>query len=56
MFNCDISTVGAAVHAWHVALHLGLAGIVSAGGSVFLALGFVARRRAQRLRGLEEVS
>jgi len=55
MFVCDIATVGASVHAWHLAIHVGLAGIVSAGGSVFLAWGFIARRRARRLRALEEV-
>ena len=45
-FLCDIAQVGAATHYLHVALHLGLAGIVSIGGGAFLALGFRARRRA----------
>ena len=47
-FLCDIATVGATTHSLHVALHLGLAGVVSLGGGVFLTLGFVARRRALR--------
>jgi hypothetical protein len=47
-FLCDIATVGATTHYLHVALHLGLAGVVSLGGAVFLTLGFVARRRATR--------
>jgi hypothetical protein len=47
-FLCDIATVGATTHHLHVALHLGLAAVVSLGGGVFLALGFVARRRATR--------
>lgn len=50
MFLCDIATVGATVHAWHVALHVGLVGLVSVGGGVFLTLGAVAHRRARRLR------
>jgi ABC-type branched-subunit amino acid transport system permease subunit len=49
MFLCDIDTVGATVHAWHLVLHVGLAGIVSLGGSVFLGLGIVAHRRTARL-------
>jgi ABC-type branched-subunit amino acid transport system permease subunit len=48
MFVCDIATVGATVHAWHVAIHLGLAGLVSFGGGVFLTLGAIAHRRARR--------
>jgi hypothetical protein len=47
MFDCDIATVGATVHAVHVALHLGLAGVVSLGGSVFLFLGMRARARVR---------
>jgi len=47
-FLCDIATVGATTHYLHVALHLGLAGLVSFGGGVFLTLGLVARRRAAR--------
>ena len=48
MLICDIATVGPTVHAWHVALHLGLATVISFGGSVFLGLGFVAHRRTRR--------
>lgn len=48
MFLCDIATVGPTVHAWHVALHLGLASLVSVGGSLFLGLGVAAHRRARR--------
>ena len=48
MFICDISTVGATVHAWHLALHMGLATIVSLGGVSFLGLGFRAHRRTMR--------
>lgn len=48
MFICDINVVGATTHYLHVALHLGLAGIVTVGGSVFLTLGVVAHRRALR--------
>jgi ABC-type branched-subunit amino acid transport system permease subunit len=56
MLICDVASVGATVHAWHVALHLGLAGVVSLGGSVFLGLGFIAHRRARRSRAaLEEL-
>ena len=47
-FLCDIATVGPTTHYLHVALHLGLAGVVSLGGGVFLTLGLVARRRATR--------
>jgi hypothetical protein len=47
-FLCDIATVGATTHYLHVALHLGLAAVVSIGGGVFLTLGFVARRRTLR--------
>jgi len=47
-FICDVATVGAGVHALHVALHLGLAGVVSVGGALFLGLGFRAHRRARR--------
>jgi hypothetical protein len=47
---CDIATVGATVHYTHVALHLGLAAIVSLGGGVFLGLGIVASLRARRER------
>ena len=47
-FLCDIATVGATTHYLHVALHLGLAGVVSLGGGIFLTLGFVARRRDSR--------
>jgi ABC-type branched-subunit amino acid transport system permease subunit len=52
MFICDISTVGAGVHAWHLALHVGLAGFVSLGGGIFLTLGAIAHRRARRARAL----
>jgi hypothetical protein len=52
VFICDIATVGATVHAWHVALHLGLVGVISVGGGVFLTLGAVAHRRARRLQRL----
>ncbi len=52
MFVCDIATVGATVHAWHVALHLALVGVVSVGGGVFLTLGAIAHRRARRLQRL----
>ncbi len=45
---CDIETVGATVHYAHLALHLGLSGVVSLGGALFLGLGFRARRRATR--------
>ena len=47
-FLCDIATVGATTHYLHVALHLGLVGVVSFGGGIFLTLGFVARLRATR--------
>ena len=47
---CDIATVGATVHYTHLALHLGLAGVVSLGGGVFLGLGIVASIRARRER------
>jgi hypothetical protein len=47
---CDIATVGATVHYTHLALHLGLAAIVSLGGGVFLGLGIVASLRARRER------
>jgi hypothetical protein len=47
MFVCDIATVGVTAHAVHVALHLGLAGVISLGGSVLLVLGARARRRAR---------
>ena len=47
---CDIATVGATVHYTHLALHLGLAAIVSLGGVVFLGLGIVASLRARRQR------
>lgn len=53
MFNCDISTVGATVHAVHVVLHLGLTGLVSLGGSIFLLLGARAHRRARAELRLE---
>lgn len=45
---CDIATVGATVHYTHLALHFGLAGIVSLGGGVFLGLGIVASLRARQ--------
>ena len=48
MFICDIQTVGAATHWFHVALHFGLAGLVSVGGSTFLGLGVIAHRRARK--------
>jgi ABC-type branched-subunit amino acid transport system permease subunit len=48
-FICEIATVGASAHATHL-LHLGLAGIVSLGGGIFLGLGVVASRRARRDR------
>lgn len=48
MFICDIATVGATTHYFHVVLHLGLAGIVTLGGSVFLTLGVLAHWRARR--------
>ena len=47
---CDIATVGATVHYTHLALHLGLAGIVSFGGGIFLGLGIWANLRARRER------
>ena len=47
---CDIATVGATVHYTHLALHVGLAGIVSLGGGTFLGLGIVASLRARRER------
>jgi hypothetical protein len=47
---CDIATVGATVHYAHLALHLGLAAIVSLGGGLFLGLGIVASLRARRER------
>jgi ABC-type branched-subunit amino acid transport system permease subunit len=50
VFICDVATVGATVHAWHVALHLGLVGLVSVGGGFFLTLGAIAHRRALRAR------
>lgn len=50
MFTCDIATVGASVHAWHVALHVALATIVSLGGFVFLAVGVRTHRRVMRSR------
>ena len=49
MLICDIASVGATVHTWHVALHLGLATVVSLGGGTFLALGVRAHRRTMRL-------
>jgi len=44
---CEIGDVGLATHAWHVALHVGLAALVSSVGSGFLAAGLVihVRRR-----------
>jgi hypothetical protein len=48
MLICDIETVGATVHYAHLALHLGLTGLVSMGGLLFLGLGFRASRRAGR--------
>ena len=48
MFICDVATVGATVHAWHVALHLGLLGLVTGGGGMFLTLGALATRRVRR--------
>ena len=47
---CDVATVGAMVHYTHVALHFGLAGIVSLGGGMFLGLGILASLRARRER------
>lgn len=47
MFLCDIATVGPTVHAWHVALHVGLIALVSTGGGAFLTLGALAHRRAR---------
>ena len=47
---CDISTVGVTVHYTHLALHVGLAGIISLGGGIFLGLGIVSSLRARRLR------
>jgi hypothetical protein len=51
MFVCDIGAVGATVHALHAAVHLGLVGIVTAGGAAFLLLGARARRRAREGSG-----
>ena len=48
MLICDIATVGATTHYLHVALHLGLASVLSLGGGIFLALGVRASRRSQR--------
>jgi hypothetical protein len=48
MLLCDIEAVGASTHYLHLALHLGLASLVSVGGGVFLTLGVVAHRRAIR--------
>jgi hypothetical protein len=48
MLICDIAAVGPAVHAWHVALHMGLATVVSLGGGLFLGLGVRAHRRTMR--------
>ena len=59
MLICDVSTVGATVHAWHLAIHLGLATVVSLGGSLFLGLGIVAHRRTRRRlaeRGVENLT
>jgi hypothetical protein len=53
MLICDIATVGPAVHAWHVALHMGLATVVSLGGAMFLGLGVRAHRRTMKELGLE---
>ncbi len=53
MLICDIAAVGPAVHAWHLALHLGLATVVSVGGSIFLALGVRSHRRTMRRLALE---
>lgn len=53
MFICDIATVGATVHTWHIALHLGLAAVVSLGGATFLGLGVRAHRRTMRLLSVE---
>jgi hypothetical protein len=48
MFLCDVATVGPMVHALHLALHVGLAGVVSLGGSLFLGAGLLSFRRARR--------
>jgi hypothetical protein len=48
VFICDVATTGPAVHAFHVALHLGLAALLSGSGTVFLGLGLIAHRRARR--------
>ncbi len=53
MLICDIATVGPAVHAWHLALHLGLATLVSTGGAMFLGLGVRAHRRTMRRLALD---
>ena len=56
MLICDIATVGPAVHAWHLALHLGLATVVSMGGALFLAIGVRAHRRTMQEIALEAAS
>ena len=53
MFICDIASVGPAVHAWHLALHMGLATVVSLGGTIFLGLGITAHRRTMRRLAVE---
>jgi hypothetical protein len=56
MFVCDIPNATAAVQAFHIALHVGLAAVVSTSGAMFLALGAIAHRRARRAaRGMRVV-
>ena len=50
MLICDIATVGATTHYLHLALHVGLASVVTLGGGIFLALGARANRRSRRER------
>ena len=45
---CDIATVGATAHSPHLALHVGLTGVVSFEDVLFLALGLRANRRSHR--------